>query len=214
MLGMATHHETSASSNDSSPWRIRLRAGSPGAVRKGGAASAQSVQSFLPQVSPSETNRISHPTGFSIVCPPGWTTRTIPIQSFLKDWVSDQFELEGTQKDQYRPKITIQLLGAAAGRQWNDALKPGWTNSDGYALTSFQGQSAFKRFLPGYGKARAVRGTYQPWLSQQLIFKSQGRWFSLAFVMRNANQDKPFYTQPLKIIQDYFETFHYSPSGN
>jgi hypothetical protein len=148
------------------------------------------------------------------VSPTGWTTRTIAIEDYLKDWVSDEFVVEGTQGDEYRPKITIQRLGGLAQGQWNDALKPGWNNRDGYVPSRFQDQPAFTLFLPGYGKSKAVRGTYRPSLSQQLVFKCQGQWFSLAFDMRNADEGEPYYTEPLRVIQDYFETFRYNPPGN
>jgi hypothetical protein len=77
---------------------------------------------YLPQSAPSETNRVKHPAGFSIVSPPGWRTRTIPIEDYLKGRVADQFVVEGTQQDTYRPKITIQRLGPEAYDQWESFL--------------------------------------------------------------------------------------------
>jgi hypothetical protein len=80
--------------------------------------------------------------------------------------------------------------------------------------SQFQGHPALTRFLPGGGKSKAVRGSYQPWLSQELVFKNQSQWFSIGFSMRNADEGEPYYTQPLKIVQDYFETFRYTSAGN
>jgi hypothetical protein len=149
---------------------------------------------YLPQTAPSEANRVTNAAGFSIVIPPGWTTRTVPIEAFPKDWVLDEFVVEGTQTDAHKPKITIQRLRPAAQRQWDNALQPGWKNADGYVTIPFQGQTALSRFLPGFGRLKAERDAYQPWLLQTLVFKSKGQWFSLAFAMRNADEAEPYYT--------------------
>jgi hypothetical protein len=147
------------------------------------------------------------------VCPAGWTTRTVPIQDFLKDSLADEFVLEGTQSDDLKPHITISRGGPETSRQNKNVFQPDWGKDDGYTHIQFQGQPAVVRFLNGYGKRQAVRGSYQPWLLQELLFERDGQWFRLSFDMRNADKDKPYYTQPLPIIQQYFETFRYKLPG-
>jgi hypothetical protein len=187
----------------------------PVAKPAGGVVGAGSPYAdYLPQAAPADANRFTHPAGFSIACPPGWTTRTIELKSSAKDFVADQVLLEGTQPDRFKPVIMVQRLGPEAGRQWDDLAKTGATTGDGHTRTQFQGQPAFTRFQAGFGKSRAVKGQHQPWLSQRLVLKSRGQWFLLNFRMRNADDEGPYYTKPLKIIQDYFETFRYKPPGN
>jgi hypothetical protein len=185
----------------------------PGPQADGTVPANSPYEAYLPKEAPLERNRVAHSSGFSIVCPPGWTTRTIPIEDFLKSSVADQFELEGPQSDKIKPRITIQRLGPDAQGQWENSLKPDHIG-DEYTRTVFQGSPALARFLTGYGKSKAVRGAYQPWLSQSLKFKSHGQWFSLDFTMRNADKGEPYYRQPLQIIQDYFETFRFNPPGD
>jgi len=168
-------------------------------------------ESYLPQA-PLETNRVEY-AGFSIVRPAGWTTHPITIEDFLKDSVTAEVTLEGQENDDYNPRITVQRLGPGANKTYRDWLTPGRQLADGWVLTQFQNQPALSKFLPGYGSRRAVRGTYQPWLSQYLLFERDGQWFLLIFDMRNADKDKPYYTQPLPIIQQYFETFRYTPAA-
>jgi hypothetical protein len=167
---------------------------------------------YLPQAPPSETNRVEFPAGYSIVSPVGWTARTIPIEGWMKDNVTDQIEITGHEADEYRPRITIQPLGPG-----EYALYKGWLQStqslpDGWIHTQFQGQPALSKFLTGSGSRQAVRGSYQPWLSQYLFCERSGNGFILIFDMRNADKDKPYYTHPLPIIEEYFETFRYKPS--
>lgn len=175
-------------------------------------ASAQSpYESYLPSTPPLEANRMNHPAGFSIASPPGWTARTNSVADFLKDFTLDEFVLQGTQDDDYRPRITVQRLGPSGAKQYEDALAAGGAVLNEFVQTQFHDQPAFARFLSGYGKSQAVRGTHQPWLLQELAFKSNGEWFMLAFNMRNADSGGPYYTQPLAIIRDYFESFRYAP---
>jgi hypothetical protein len=185
---------------------------------RGAFSNRSPYEKYLPQSPPAETNRVRFRKGISMVSPPGWKSRTIPIESFLKGYVTDEFVLEGEAdpKEEYKPKITIQSLGPKARHQWETLLKrePGRKNLDRYVLTRFQGEPAFARFLSGFGESHAVRGSYQPWLLQGVVFKSQGQWFSLDFDVRNADEGEPYYTEPLKIIQDYFETFRYNPSAD
>jgi hypothetical protein len=46
---------------------------------------------YLPQASPSETNRIEFAAGYSIVSPVGWTARTIRIVCFASEMGMDLF---------------------------------------------------------------------------------------------------------------------------
>ncbi len=166
---------------------------------------------YLPQIPPSETNRIEHSSGFSIVSPVGWKTRMIPVEDFLKDYVADEIVIEGKESDEYKPRITIQRLGPAANRTNREWLEPGRSLADGWVFTQFQSQPALAKFLPGYGRRQAVRGTYHPDLQQEVCFEREGKGFRLTFYMRNADGNRPYYTQPLPIIQQYFETFRYKP---
>ena len=160
---------------------------------------------YLPQATPSETNRVEFPEGYSIVSPAGWTARTIAIGDFLKDYVADQIVIEGHETDEYPPRITIQHLGPKENAQFTS----GQGLADGWTSTQFQGQPALSRFLAGYGSHRAIRGTCQPWLTQELFFECDGNGFILSFDMRNADKDEPYYKQPVPIIEQYFETFRY-----
>jgi hypothetical protein len=164
---------------------------------------------YLPQALPSETNRVEFSAGYSIVSPVGWTARTIPIEDWFKSSVTDQIVIEGHVADEYPPRITIQHLGSD-----EYALYHGWLQStqslpDGWTHIMFQGQPALSKFLTGSGSHQAVRGSYQPWLSQYLFCECDGNGFILIFDMRNADKDKPYYTHPLPIIEQYFETFRY-----
>lgn len=166
--------------------------------------------SYLPQAPPSEANRVEFPPGYSIVSPVGWVTRTIQIEDWSKDSISDQIVIEGTQRDQYRPRITIQHLGPG-----QNALYMGWLKSDrilpdGWVRVEFQNQPALTKFLPGYGARRSTREGYEPWLSEYLFCERDGHGFILKFDMRNADRDKPYFMQPLPIIQEYFDTFRFS----
>ena len=162
-------------------------------------------ESYLPQA-PLETNRVEY-AGFSIVRPAGWTTHPIAINDFLTNDLTAQLAIEGPEDDEYKPRFNIQRLGPNADKMYRDWLTPGRHLSDWQVLTQFQNQPALSRFLPGYGERRAVRGTCQPWLVQELTFERDGQWFSLRFDMRNADKNKPYYTEPLPIIEQYFETF-------
>jgi hypothetical protein len=173
---------------------------------------------YLPQAPPSETNRIEFAAGYSIVSPVGWTYRTIPIENWMKDNVADQIVLEGHVADEYPPRITIQHLGPG-----EYALYHGWLTStqglpDGWAHAHFQGEPALSKFLPGFGRRQAKGNwfdrSYQPWLTQYLFCERDGNGFILTFDMRNADKDKPYYTRPVPIIDQYFETFRYKKPTN
>lgn len=164
---------------------------------------------YLPQAPPAETNRVEFVPGYSIVSPVGWKGRTIPIEDWLKKDVADQVELKGDVADDYPPRIQIQHMGPDEYAIYHGWLQSTQPLADGLTHTQFQGQPALSRFLSGYGKRRAVRGTYQPWLSQELFFERDGNGFILIFDMRNADKDKPYYTHPVPIIEEYFETFRY-----
>jgi hypothetical protein len=153
-------------------------------------------------------NRVSH-RGYSIVAPTGWKTRTIPIEAFMKNYLTDQLAIEGPQPEQSH--FDVQRLGPSGGRQFKDWLQPGRRLGDGYQLTQFQGQPALEKFLPGTGRRQAVRGSYHPWLLQEVVFERGGQWFSLTFTMKNADADKPYYTKPLPIIRQYLDTFRPEP---
>jgi hypothetical protein len=169
---------------------------------------------YLPKAAAADAIRFTDPAGFSIACPPGWTTRTIELTPSFKNFVADQVLLEGLQQDRFKPVIMVQRLGPESARQWDDLAKSGATMDSGHTRTQFQGEPAFTRFQAGTGKSRAVKGQHQPWLSQRLVLKSRGQWFLLNFRMRNADDEGPYYTKSLKIIQDYFETFRYKPPGS
>jgi hypothetical protein len=168
-------------------------------------------ESYLPQT-PLETNRVEL-AGGSIVRPAGWTIRTIKIEDWFKSSVAAQYEIAGPQADNYGPRFTIQLLGPDANETYAGWLTPGQQLPDGWVLTQFQNQPALANFLPGFGERQAVRDSYQPWLTQYLLFERGSQWFLLNFEMKNADKDKPYYTQPLPIIQQYFETFRCTPAA-
>jgi hypothetical protein len=127
--------------------------------------------------------------------------------------VADQFDLYPEQevKSKPGPRISIQRKGPEGKSGLDLELKPEWNSREGHQHTQFQGEPALSRFLPGYGRSQTVRGSYQPWLVQEVYFKRFGEGFGITFEMRNADDGDPYYTQPLKIIDDYFATFRYSP---
>jgi hypothetical protein len=165
---------------------------------------------YLPQAPPSETNRIEFSAGYSIVSPVGWTARTIPIENWFKSSVTDQIVIEGHVADEYPPRITIQHLGSDEYALYHGWLQSTQSLAGGMIHTQFQGQPALSWFLAGSGSRQAVRGSYQPWLSQYLFCERDGNGFILIFDMRNADKDKPYYTRPVPIIEQYFETFRYT----
>jgi hypothetical protein len=164
---------------------------------------------YLPDAPPSETNRIEFPAGYSIVSPAGWTVRTISIEDWLKKEVADQIEIKGHVADEYPPRIQIQHMGPDEYALYHGMLNSTQSLSNGLVRTTFQGKPVISYFLPGYGSHHAVRGSYQPWLTQTLFFERDGNGFVLTFDMRNADKNKPYYTQPVPIIEQYFETFRY-----
>jgi len=165
---------------------------------------------YLPQTPPAETNRIEFAAGYSIVSPVGWTVRTIPIEDWFKKEVADQIEIARHVADEYPPRIQIQHLGPdeyALYHGWLQSTQSGWTH------TQFQGQPALSTFDPGYG-SRLATGPwfdrhYMPCLTHMLFFERDGNGFILTFDMRNADKGKPYYTHPVPIIEQYFETFSY-----
>jgi hypothetical protein len=175
-------------------------------IGKGDLQTPSPYQHFLPQAPPSEANRVRH-LGYSIIAPSGWKCRTIPVEPFLKGYLAEQLSIEGPQPEQSKAHLSIQRLGPQGGKQFSDCLQPGRSPGDGYRLTQFQERPAFEKFLTGFGKRQAVRGTYQPYLLQEVVFERGGQWFRLEFSMKNADYDKPYYTQPLPIIRQYFEIF-------
>jgi hypothetical protein len=172
---------------------------------------------YLPQVPPSETNRIEFPAGYSIVSPVGWTAKTIPIEDWLKSSVADQIVIAGHVADEYPPRITIQHLGPdeyATFRSMlhSQSLPDGW-KQDGWTNGQFQGQPALSKFEPGFG-SRLARGPwferhYEPYLTRELFFERDANGFILQFDMRNADKGKPYYTHPVPIIEEFLETFHF-----
>jgi hypothetical protein len=182
----------------------------PGAKRASAAPGSSPYADYLPKEPPVEKNRVAHPSGYSLISPPGWTMRIVSIEPFMKDYVADQFVLDGPQTDELKPVLTVQRQGPAGQRQWDAFAKPGAIIGDRYVRTTFRGETAFSKFLPGSGKSKSLRGAA---LSQQLVLKSAGQWFLLDFRMRNADDGERYYTQPLSIVQAYFESFRSKPAG-
>lgn len=172
---------------------------------------------YLPQAPPAETNRIEFAAGYSLVSPVGWTVRTIPIEDWLKTEVADQIEIAGLVADEYPPRIQIQHLGPDEyalyhGMLHAQNLPDGW-KQDGWKYGQFQGQAALSKFEPGYGSRLATGpwfdSHYMPCLTHELFFERDGNGFILTFDMRNADKGKPYYTEPVPVIEQYFETFRF-----
>ena len=153
--------------------------------------------------------------------PVGWTVRTIPIEDWFKKEVADQIEIKGDVDDEYPPRIQIQHLGpdeyaVFKGMLHAPNLSEGWKR-DGWTHAEFQGQPALEKFWPGYGRRQAqgdwLHKHYEPWLSHELFCEREGNGFILSFDMRNADRDKPYYTHPVPIIEQYFETFRFKKPG-
>ncbi len=170
---------------------------------------------YLPQSPPEETNRVHFTQGYSIVKPTGWEVQIIRIESWMKDDVADQVTLRGQVADDYPPRITIQHLGPG-----EYTLYKGWLEStnrlrlnEPWTHTQFQGKPALTHFSPGYGKRRAtgnwLEKHYEPWLSYQLFCERDGNGFILDFDVRNADKDKPYYTELPPIISQYLGTFRF-----
>jgi hypothetical protein len=166
---------------------------------------------YLPQAPPSETNRVKFPQGYSIVSPVGWVTRTIPMEDWMKDNVTDQIEIEGDGPVGYKPRITIQHLGPGENSLYLGFLaKLGQIPPDGWVPAAFQKQPALKKFYEGSGSRQAIRGSYQPWLTQEIFCERDEQGFLLIFDMKNADK-YPYFKQPLPIVEQYLETFCYQP---
>lgn len=169
---------------------------------------------YLPQADPSETNRVQFPEGYSIVKPFGWSTQTIKIDNWFKSSVADQVEIKSSVQDEYPPRITIQHFGPEQYGFYHGLLEStndlpaGWLQ-EGWKRIRFQGQPALSQFLPGYGSHQAVRGSYQPWLTRNLYCERDGNGFLLIFDMRNADKNRPYYTEPVPVIEQYLETFQF-----
>ena len=141
----------------------------PGAKREGAAPGSSPYADYLPKEPPVEKNRVVHPAGYSVASPPGWTMRIVSIESYMKDYVAEQFVLEGPQPDELKPVMTIQRLGPAGQRQWDAFAKPGAIICDRYVRTTFHGETAFSRFSPVPAKPKPceARHCLSDWCSNR-----------------------------------------------
>jgi hypothetical protein len=166
---------------------------------------------YLPQAPPSETNRFESPAGYSIVSPLGWKAQIGSPEDWMKDNIVDDIVIEGQTSDKWCPtSITVDHLGPGEYRLYDGWLHSTQSLPDGWAHTEFQGQPALKKFYEGSGSREATRGSYQPWLMQELFLERNGQGFILTFIVKNADRH-PYFMQPLPIVEQYFETFRYEP---
>lgn len=171
--------------------------------------SDSTFEQYLPSASPSETNRVEFPAGYSIIVPAGWTARPIHLGDGFQRSLTDQIVFEGHVADEYPPRLVIQHLGPDQYALYHGRLRTAQSLTNGMERTQFQGQPALSSFLIGHGRGQTIPDSYPPCLMQSLFFERDGEGFILIFDIRSTNKAKPHYTRPLPVIEKYFETFRY-----
>jgi hypothetical protein len=195
-----------------------------GVIKAGAAAKAANpFEHQLPKQPPDEKYRVVHPVGYSMVYPPGWKTQS---QHFTSGYFIDGLNTDnrvdafGTE-DFNKPSMHIIRFSAEGKQAVQMQLAHGIGYFSGTTKIQFQDQPAWSGFDPGRLPARPAlknlandsRGGY-PYLTQKLIIERNGDWFLLTFQIRNIQKNRgPFITQPVPIIEEYFETFEYEPAG-
>lgn len=167
---------------------------------------------------PDEAHRARHPAGYSMVFPADLLPQVNPqvYQGDLstKDALANSNPRTADGTEQFGgPKLSV--------RRFSDqhvATNAGKPVPAFFRETQFQNQPAFAFFDAGYGPGseRARRNTtygtaggYQPTLNQELIFQRGDSWFHLSFSMHNLDGDETVHTEPLQVVEQYFETFKY-----
>jgi hypothetical protein len=171
---------------------------------------------LLPDNPPTETHRVAHPAGYSLVFPAGWKTE---MQSFPDGYFADG--LSTASRDSFgnedfdKPNFSVlrfsdQGRGAIQTGSYIDRMSP----------AQFQNQPAWESFEPGRlpdsssGNLFRDSSAGYPYLTQSVLLERSGEWFLLSFQMRNIDgKEGPFLTEPAAIIQQYFETFEFQPRG-
>jgi hypothetical protein len=171
---------------------------------------------------PDEARRVRHPAGYSIVFPEGLSAGVNPSvylgDSSTKDALASVNQRKSDGTEQFGgPQLSV--------RRFSDqhvATNSGKPVPAFFRETQFQNRPAFARFDSGYGPGSeragenttaATRGSYSPNLDQELIFERDGSWFHLSFSMRNLRGNESVHAAPLEVVEQYFGTFQYQPSG-
>jgi hypothetical protein len=182
-----------------------------GAPAPPGAAATQA-----PLQPPEQGQRAFHPAGYSVVFPPGLQPDPNPLASQFDTHTKDALGTVAKRKPDGSEEFGAPSLTV---RRFSDAAVAAGCVPAFYKPTQFHGQPAFAHFDPGYGpgsdRARknttwATKGGTYPYLQQELIFENNGAWFQLTFSMSNVQGSDPVYTEPLNVVQKYFDTFEYN----
>lgn len=146
---------------------------------------------WVPRTEPSEDKRVFHPSGFSIISPPGWKIRihTNPEAAQLLGY---EIGMTPGDRSRYSP-------GLGAGR---------WFRQDdltNYQMTVFRGKPAFEQTILGSGEYAR--------LYYELLVPDGTNWFRLHY-SKDAAFESPSRSNFPPIIRRYIESFRFPGEAN
>lgn len=151
------------------------------------------VMSALAIKAPSESNRVSHPAGFSFIFPAGWEVKV----------AGNRFEASNNKVDYYNSFF----VGLCPG---SDSL----TSSDQLS-DSFQEKPAKRIWYSGQSpkKKKFLFSSLTESFSQEIKFTRGGHSFCIQFKALNFKKRRgPFRNKPVPLIDEYFNTFQLADS--
>jgi hypothetical protein len=142
----------------------------------------------IPSEPPSESNRIVHPNGFSIINPENWKSKLV--------LASDPY---------LPPTIAISPSSTRVTRRYGASLSVKQLPNDrvdleGFQESEFQGQPAHERVATRDGSFMDD----PPAMSYALCFQRDGDWFEIRYSIYDAYDDLP------DMIEAYINTFQYT----
>jgi hypothetical protein len=147
---------------------------------------------WIPHSPPTESNRVFHPKGFSIIKPPRWTQHVVSTDELNIQTIS--LYPEGRQP-KHSPGIRVALMNH----------RP--ESLDGYMQTTFQGTPAHHRL--GLGLSHETKA----YIEYSLLFERSGQWFAIAYFKPDDSPKNPSLKDIPARILEYLDTFKFA-SGN
>jgi hypothetical protein len=158
-------------------------------------ASIPSGPAWIPEEPPQEGRRVTHPTGFSIVKPPGWLER-ISQKGGLHD---DAIYLRGNDKKvRFSPHLYV-----TSSDQFSLMPERGHPHYvSNYVETEFLKMKAFERT-----DLRAGNGDY---FTREIWVTNKGRWYNLFYQIPADTHSPPITNVPPSMLP-YLESFRPEP---
>lgn len=162
-------------------------------------ALALSDPPWIPKEPPREEWRVVHPKGFSIVCPPGWSVKTVTNPPYFSDHKDSAFTLRefnfitlrAGRDARFAPWIRVCDLGERAPSYLSWAYKE----------TVFLNMKAYER---NELFSRHEDFTYE------LVLANKGRWYQILYD-KPIDDGNPLSTNMPAMIQRYLQSFRPSP---